>query len=134
MLLQVYNSVAVLWTTRDQLYSALELLKRSEAVYPQILVAKGRSPDAGAQPAEAPPAEQSLDSQSDAEAEAWWQQPLGVTLRTVAREHIQTLFLLAQVYGQLQEHELSASYCAATLQKQLQGKGSRCGITTSILA
>ena len=107
---------------------ALEELKRSEAVYPQALVAKGRSSISSAPQVAVSTdlADLSLNSQAQAEAQAWWQQPLGITARTVDREHIQTLFLLAQVYGQLQEHELSASYCAATLQKQLQGKHS-CG-------
>lgn len=122
MYLQVYNSIAVLWTTRDQAYTAVEPLKRSEALYPQIIVARGRSAAAkNSSPADAAGSLGELTLNTDADNEAWWQIPLGITARSVDREHIQTLFLLAQVYGQMQEHEQSASYCAATLQKQLQG-------------
>lgn len=97
---QALNQLGVLWGNRGEQQKALECLLKAKAVYESHVALP-------------PPITSSqwlvCTETSEREREGAFE-----------RQHTFTLFYLAQVYGNLKQHKLSAQYCQTTLGRQLE--------------
>ena len=124
LLLESYNSLGLLWSTRGELAKAVDLLTKAEQLYVEWTAANE------SRASKETPELQNLslesgsgqEAQSDGTAAAKSAQPgpSAQLLATAKDKYAHTLFYLAQVYGMQDETEKAALYCAGTLRYQLE--------------
>ncbi|BFZ11716.1 hypothetical protein BsWGS_14755 [Bradybaena similaris] len=104
--ISVLNHLGILWSQRGSLDKSMDFLSRAEHLYHNYKDNVGDAPEA---------LTELLEQVEGSDSER-------AHHRCVAFEsiHTHTLYYLAQVYGKLDQSELSAKYCHMTLQRQLQ--------------
>lgn len=125
MQLQAHNALAALWCERSENETALSHLQSADTLYSRITQLQGSSAAGSAQQPTTTQQQPAQDHDADAapSSSSSWQACL-VGSDQVERDRTTTLFYKAQVYGLMGDRMQSASYCAATLNRQLkQGEG-----------
>jgi hypothetical protein len=122
MQLQAHNALASLWCERSENETALSHLQSADTLYNHITQLQGSSAAGPAQQSttqQQPADAASASSDATSSSSSNWQAGL-VDSDQVERDRTTTLFYMAQVYGLMGDRMQSASYCAATLNRQLK--------------
>eukprot|EP01028_Stygiella_incarcerata_P011167 TRINITY_DN618_c0_g1_i1.p1 TRINITY_DN618_c0_g1~~TRINITY_DN618_c0_g1_i1.p1 ORF type:complete len:631 (+),score=205.89 TRINITY_DN618_c0_g1_i1:85-1977(+) len=92
LLLDIYNYLGILWSTRGELDESMKWLNRSESLYTKTI--------------------EKACKEKEGEG--------GEEMKLIEEAYTMTVFYLAQVYASRQDRDLSAYYCHRTLVRQLQ--------------
>lgn len=106
VMMQACNKLGIIWAERSENEKSLQYLLRSKGVYEEYR--KGESPMSPRVEAHA-----LMESEPVDEEEEW---------RRFESVHTHTLYFLAQVYGNMEDHQTAANYCCITLDRQIQSK------------
>nr|CAD7259319.1 unnamed protein product [Timema shepardi] len=107
IMLSALNQQGILWSQRDLPEIAKQHLERAEKLYKDFTTEN---------PSMIPISIHNLFLMFDSEI------PLGEEENSLEKTHTLTLYYLAQVYGNLNDHLKSAVYCHTTLKRQLEYK------------
>jgi hypothetical protein len=112
---QAHNALGGLWCSREEFETSLKHLKTAAELYRKI---KASLQDSSSSSAEEQQGQQQQEPTTGAMNNSWVAQ---LTDAAAAELHYTTtLYYLAQVHGHAGDKVLSASYCAATLNRQLK--------------
>lgn len=135
---QAYNALGGLWCSREEFDQSIKCLESAAQMYHGIqalLNTSSTEGDSSLLPS-APAADREIDSittLSSQQDSTRWDNIITATADQVEQQYTTTLYYMAQVYGYAGDKLRSASYCAATLNRQLR-QGWLVGLVTGVAA
>lgn len=116
------NALGALWCGREDFDTSLQYLQTASDLYNKM---KAQSSSSGSSSTEADLPAASVSASADVpeqqtQLSTAWDEVFAADAAQVERQYTTTLYFMAQVYGYAGDKLRSASYCAATLNRQLQ--------------